>query len=350
MITTIEGRVIMKKIFISQITDFLTEEISEEFYLKDISLEFTKDTGISFYKLLLEDKSGRMEGRIWENNMDEDYMKFKGCVVKVYGEAIKFNGQLDFICWKMECLTEYKSSDFTPGLTDNEKEHYFKALQKQMNLIKNKGLKELLSLVFEKYGEIFCNVPANLNSHGCYNGGLLVQTVSVTSIAIQIMRSHKIYAYQTELKMLFNEDIMIAGSLLLNIGGIRVYTPFPQAEKISEYSLLTRSSLSLQIIDECFTGLTTFVSLEEKNMLCHIIQSAQPRENIKPMTREAIIVNMANTTYMRLSAMEFQLNRLEDRRGAIFVSDMNNYIYIPNTYTEGGILHDPAKLYQPGHN
>lgn len=337
----------MKKIFVSQITEHLSQELVEEFYLKDIYLDFTKDNRIPYYKLKLQDKSGSIVGRIWDNNMEDDYLKLKGKVVMIYGEAILFSNHTEIICWKMEAVTEYYSTDFIQGITEAEKEEYINSLFKQKRLVKTKNLSQLLDIVFEKHLPKLSEVPASLNSSGNYNGGLLVQTVSVTSMALQIMRSQKLYAYHPNLKLPFQEDILVAGALLSGLGTINLYSPFPEAYKISEYTLLSKSALSIQIIEECTSKMTDFLSVEEKNLLYHIIQTAPLNESIKPMTREALIVHMAYSTYVRLASHEFYLSKNQDMYGAVYVPDMNNYIYLTKNQKNGGTSHEPIEFYKP---
>ena len=64
----------MKKIYVSQITEHFAKEIAEEFLLKDIRLEYTKDSVIPYLQLKLEDKSGTLFGRIWEHNIEDEWL------------------------------------------------------------------------------------------------------------------------------------------------------------------------------------------------------------------------------------------------------------------------------------
>lgn len=337
----------MKQLYISQLNEHLGEELTEEFYLKSIVLEYSKDKGIPYLYLKLQDKTGSLTGRVWENNIEDDYFNLKGKIIKIFGEVfLNSNQQPEFIGWKIEPVTEYEISRFINGLSKEETEQYLHLLEKQMNLIGHIGFHELTDLVLKGEKEKLSEIPASLYQAGAYNGSLLVQTVSVTSIAIQIMRSQKIYAYHPDLKIHYQEDLLIAGSLLFGIGITNLYSPFPEAEKINEYALLPKDTLSLQIIESYTKEMKCFLSIEDKNLLYHMVQSAYKGEHQKPMIREAIILNMAYTTYLRITSQEFFLTENQQKSGAVFISKLNSYLYLPKDDIKGGIDHGTTKKYQ----
>lgn len=333
----------MKKIYISQLSEHLAEEISEDFYLKNVSLKYTKDSGIPYLYLKLQDKTGSIQGRIWENNIDDQYLALKGKMVKVHGEVLKSSsGTLEFVCWKMEPLTEYDINSFVNGLNEIETQKYLKALDKQILLVKHDIFKELLDLVFTGTRTSLAEAPASLYDVGSYNGGLLVQTVSVTSIAIQIMRSQTIYAYHPALKISYQEDLLITGALLFGIGTIHLYSPFPEAEKIGEFALLPKETLSIQIIEDYSRQMKQYLSVEDKNQLYHIIQNAYKGEKHKAMNREALIVSMAYALYLRISKIEYYLTENQQKSGAVYIPQLSNYLYFPKRETDGGSNNEPT--------
>ncbi|MDD3361816.1 MAG: hypothetical protein PHW34_09115 [Hespellia sp.] len=324
----------MKQIYVTQLIEHLAEEMEETFYLKYIYENFTKETGTPYFFLKLQDKSGSIIGRIWDNNMNSDYVTFKGKVVKVYGEVLYDPMQkLEFIISRMEIITEYNISDYVTGLSPTETQHYREALYKQINLVKHANYKDLLYQTLDSIMPRLCEAPASITNTGCFNGGLLVQIVSVTSIAIQLLRSQKIYAYHPDLKISYNEDLLITGAVLFGIGIINLYSPFPEAEKIHEYSLVPKPLLSIQIIEETVFKENLFLSVEEKNMLYHAIYCAFDK-SLKPMNRESLILQMAYSSYIQICGLEAHLTEHQQERGAIYVPKLKNFLYMPKE--EGG--------------
>ena len=326
----------MKKIYVSQITEHFAKEIAEEFLLKDIRLEYTKDSVIPYLQLKLEDKSGTLFGRIWEHNIEDEYLSYKGKVVKAYGEVTLNSSSPEFICFRMELVADAEMSCFIKGITEEETEKYLITLKKQMSLVKNEGLHELLTEVFNGEMNRFKEAPASLNLSGSYNGGLLVQTVSVTSMALQLMRSHKLYSYQPDLKIELDEELLICGALLFGIGVSHLFTPYPKAERVGEYSLIPKEVLSIQIIEKYVSKMQTFVSIEKKNLIYHMIQTVYERDTAGIMTREALLLNMAYHAYKRLSDQECLLTKIQDKTGPVYIQNKNHYLYVTKQEIKGG--------------
>lgn len=304
--------------------------------MKDIKLEYTKSSVIPFLKMRLEDKSGVLFGRIWENNIEDEYMTYKGKVVRVYGE-VTINATIpEFICYRMELVPDAEMSCFTKGLSEEETDHYMTILKKQIAIVKNKGLRELLDNIFQSELAKFKESPAALSLSGSYNGGLLVQTVSVTSMALQLMRSHKLYSYQPELRVELNEDILVCGSLLFGIGVSKLFTPYPQAERVGEYALVPKEVLSIQLIEHYALKNKGFISVETKHLIYHMIQNVYEKDISSIMTREALVLNMAYRTYKNLSDQEYQLSQIQDKIGPVYIQNKNHYLYVSKKETKGG--------------
>lgn len=336
----------MKNIYVSHLIDHLAEEISDEFYLKDIQLCQTKESAIPYLTLNLQDKTGIVCGILWDNNIEEQYFSLKGKIVKVYGEVLMEGNQVRYICRKMEPVTDYEIGCFINGLNREEAEHYLYVLNKQANLVKHPAFRELLNLIISGQKHKLIEAPASLLDTGNYNGAILVQSVSVTSIAIQIMRSQQLYAYHPDLKIPYNEDLLITASILLGIGAANLYSPFPEAQKIGEYTLLTKDIVTLQLIEQYSSKLESFLSIEDKNLLYHLIQSAYRKDNVRPMNREALILQTAYTAYQRITNLEHYLAENQLKTGPVYVSKLNSYIYLKRDNTKGGKPNDTSGINQ----
>ena len=59
-----------------------------------------------------------------------------------------------------------------------------------------------------------------------------------------------------------------------------------------------------------------------------MVQSAYKGEYQKPMIREAIILNLAYTAYLRISSQEFFLTENQQKSGTVFIPKLNHYIYL----------------------
>lgn len=320
----------MKQLYTSQITEYLAEEIVDDFYVRDITLCHTKESGTPYLSLKLEDKKGCLKGRIWENNIAETYFNLKGKIATVHGELLMdHNQEPELIIWKLHPTTEYDIHDFVKGLSPEEIERYVTTLYKQINLVKHAGYKELLTRVFEQIHTRFINAPASLSHIGNYNGGLLVQTVCVTSIALQIVRSQRIFSYHSVNYPDYQDDLLVTGSLLFATGIINLFTPFPEAVRICEATLVHKPLLTIQLITDILPEMKEFLSAEELNLVFHMIQTAYNGQQAKAMNREALVLNLAYQTYLKISTMESFYETNHDGNGVLFDPDSKNYLYFP---------------------
>lgn len=337
----------MKKIYISQISDYITESIEEDFYLKTIHLCHTKETGTPYLFMELEDKSGKIEGRIWENNIDNDYVQLKGKIVKVNGEILfNDNNKAELICWKIEPVTEYDIHQFIKGLSPEEEQHYINTLQKLIELVSHSGYRELLNCTFNALGSRFYKSPLSLKYSGSYNGALLVQTVAVTSIALQMMRSQKMFGYTPNMNIEYRQDLLITGSLLCDIGVANLYTPFPDAQLVSESVLVPPSALTMQQIYKILPDITNFLSEEEKNLLIHMIQVVREDTRKRPMFREALILSIAYNAYNKIRMLDYHLQENQNEYGAIYDTSLKNYLYIAKELKEEDIQNGREEIYK----
>lgn len=323
-------------------------EIEETFLLKKISLEKTQNN-IPYASLLLEDKTGSLCGIIWDENIREEYFDLENKIVTLCGELCTNtkNNKYELVCWKMEPTSSYQYDDYVKGLDENQSKRYTQSLRKQIHLVKHKAYRELLEVFFQKNLHNYTELPANLSSFGVYNGGLLVQTVSVTSMAIQLMRSHKLYAYQPNHEFHFNEDLLITAALLMGAGMCHLYTPFPEAVVVGEYSLISKDLLSIQTVEECMTEISNYISAEEKYLLFHTIQAAYQRDKHATMTREAILLQTAFQTYTKLDEFESIMEENLDKTGIIYIPDKRQRIYMRKNEVEGGADNATKTFYKP---
>lgn len=306
----------------------MAEEIKEDFYIREVKLQHTKDSGTPYLYLRLEDKQGCLNGRIWENNIEENYFNFKGKIATVYGELLLDpSGKPELIIWKIETTTEYDIHDFVKGLSPEEVKRYMATLHKQIELVKHTGYKELLTRIYDKISTRFQTAPASLTHTGNYNGGLLVQTVCVTSIALQIVRSQRLFSYHPAHYNSYPDDLLITGSLLFGTGLINLYTPFPEAAKISEVALVQKPLLTIQLIIDILPDMTEFLSTEDLNLIYHLIQTAYGGQRPKAMNLEALVLNLAYQTYLKISTMECFFESNQDKCGIVFDPDTKNYLY-----------------------
>ncbi|HBT19912.1 MAG TPA: metal-dependent phosphohydrolase [Peptococcaceae bacterium] len=166
--------------------------------------------GQFYLKLILKDKSGTIEGRIWDNALYYDLQFEIDDIVFVKGTVCKYNG-LQITVHEIErvSIEEVEISDFIPT-AEFDIDTMWEKLVQFINKIENPYINELLNKLFDNaFKGKFCAAPGGKKIHHAYRGGLLEHTVEVASIAENLTHIFPDF---------LNKDLLIAGALLHDIG------------------------------------------------------------------------------------------------------------------------------------
>lgn len=295
----------MKSIYLSQINNYVASMIEDEFYVLSLSKSTTTDSGIPYCTLTLADKTGSINARVWDQHMQQISENILHTVARVQAEVFANNdGSVELVISRINETECHHMEDFINTLDEQLKNKYYDALQKMGEQVSNSAYKQLLSNLLDKNECYIKDSPLSIHEPGNYNGAVLVQIVSVTSIAIQIYRSHKSLSYPFNCKGIdINADLIIIGSILATIGDINHYSAFPCSTPNESASLITNELQSIQLLEECLKEEPIILSSVEKNHLYNIIHTVLNKAAI-PTLREAAIIRSAYEIFKTLISMD----------------------------------------------
>src|SRR5699024_2285682 len=139
--------------------------------------------GKPYDNLILQDKTGTLDGKVWDPNSsgiaDYDEMDF----IEVYGEIISYNNalQLNIKQIRKAYEDEYNPADYMPS-TEKDPEAMYQELLSYGRQVKNSYLRKIIEYYFENDPEFikkFKNHSAAKTVHHGLAGGLLEHTLSV---------------------------------------------------------------------------------------------------------------------------------------------------------------------------
>lgn len=309
----------MKTIYVSQIDDYLGNAIEEDFYLKSISSSMTTKSNIPYYILSLYDKTGEIIGRIWDKNMDPSIENLVNTIVHIEGEILKNSrGETEVVISHIDSADNYLIDDFLQSIPIDLQNKYYDALLRMVQQIDNPMYKILIEKIIDRYSLLLKDAPLSPCSVGNYNGAVLVQLVSITSISVQILRSHNTLSYPKYDEMCkLNEDLVITGSILSSIGDIKIYTPFPGARKCQQAYLLGSEDFCIQILEESIYKDNLYFSEYERSVLYNIIHTVH-NNTLCPRIREAAIIQSAREIYTSLSNMDMIYHKKAKSQGSFY--------------------------------
>lgn len=292
----------MKKLFIKDIKDYLEREISELFYVKEVT--YSLRDGTKWQDLHLMDVSGFLIGKCWSENMKEEYLSYEGKIVRVFGRVELYRDVYGIRVVDVKPVSdkEYSLDDFQLRLSGEAVEQLWTRMDELVSTVTDKRYQALLQAVFTvNRKKLFENLPGDCRNHHVFTGGWLRHTVEVAEIALFLSDLCK--GSPVEL-IPVNRDLLITGSLLFDVGRINSFTQRLVPSNNVRGNLVGYVQDSLIFISCTNNTLPDYAKVSDLTQLLHIISSAHLQSDKKPMIKEALIINSANIAAINYAAYD----------------------------------------------
>ena len=318
-----------KKLYVTDLPLYFTRQIEELFFVRDLAL---KKSAVQkeYLDLYLQDKTGTVSGIMWEEYIKKELLYCKGHVALIKGMVVQNQKeQYEILVTSIEPMEDYDQGAFVNGLTEADTKKYLGYLHNYIENVKSEGYRTLLQYVFSKDEAVFAVLPATLKNHHSYNGGLLVHTVTVTSLVRYMSRTLFAYNFHPSYEIPYNSSLLVTAGLLHVIGVLKMITPFPELGRDNVSILLSQHEHTNSYMQEAFQAIDSdILSGEERTLLLHTIGCVYESTERKPMLREALLLREAYHLLINVSNMEYFMNCHDSEKGSIFDKQMNNYLYL----------------------
>lgn len=253
--------------------------------------------GKPYETVILQDKTGTLEGKIWDPGSagidDFDSLDY----IEVHGEVTSFNGQLQVNIKRVRRCREgeYDPSQYLPMSKKNIDEMYNQLL-KLIDSLEDIYVKQLLRDFFvndEKFAKAFRSSSAAKSVHHGFVGGLLEHTLSVT----------KLCDYYCATYPILKRDLLLTVAMLHDIGKTKELSLFPENDFTDDGQLLGHIVMGYEMIAEKIAQIDGFpkvLASEIKHcILAHHgeFEFGSPK---KPAIIEATALNLADNTDAKL--------------------------------------------------
>ena len=290
------------KTYINKIEE--NDQVDSHFLIREKSHGITKN-GKAYLKLILVDRSGEMEGRIW-TSVDLLSGSFeKDDFVQVKGKAVSFQDHLQLNITHIERVEEAELllSDFFP-MTEKDIDAMFLTLMEIGQQIKDPYLNQLLCLFWEdkSFVEKFKMAPASTRLHHTHIGGLLEHTLSLTQLVV------KNAAHYSGL----NLDLLITASMLHDLGKVDELSYHRSFDYSDEGRLLGHIILGMERLENKIRQLPNFpkdLALQLKHLLVSHHGQYQWGSPRKPMTLEAIMLHYLDNLDAKIQGVQQYLKK-----------------------------------------
>ncbi|NLI12631.1 MAG: HD domain-containing protein [Peptococcaceae bacterium] len=253
----------MAEVFIEQLIP--GQAVNSIFVLKAKKLLPLRNGTGHYLAVVLGDRTGQMEGRVWES-IDEIYQSCRvGDIVFVQGQVSEYNGTVQIQISAMSVCREGETNPgrFIPS-SKLDRDAAGKKLDSVIESMHNTHLKNLLSLIFSDndFLNALLTSPAAKRNHHAAIGGLMEHTLGIVSAAEQIA---PVYPK-------IDRDLLVAGALLHDIGKVEEYSLGTDIDFTDEGRLLGHIVLGARLLDKYISGLPEFPE-ELRLKLLHMIVS-----------------------------------------------------------------------------
>lgn len=274
------------------------ELVREIFLCKQVQTLKAK-TGKSYMSLLLQDKTGMIDGKVWELGSGISHFEAMDYIM-IDAQVTSYQGanQLNIRRIRKADEGEYDVSDYMPCSRKNIDE-MFKELLGLIASVKESHLKALLESFFvndKTFADNFKKHSAAKSVHHNFIGGLLEHTLGVAKLCDHLAANYEV----------LNRDLLVTAAIFHDIGKTTELSGFPENDYTDNGNLLGHIYIGTEMlgrrIDE-IGGFPKNLAGELKHcILAHHgeLEFGSPK---KPALVEALALSMADNLDAKLEAM-----------------------------------------------
>lgn len=289
------------------------QELKEGSAVKDVYLckqknAATTKNGKEYYNVILQDKTGTVDAKVWEPNSfgiadfeAHDY-------VFINGDVTSFNGALQVNIKQARVADEgdYDPKDYFPVSSKNVDE-MFAELIGIIGTIQNPSLKALLEAFFVKDADFikaFKQSTAAKTVHHGFIGGLLEHTLSVTKLCDYYCKTYPV----------LKRDLLLTAAICHDIGKVREISLFPENDYTDEGNLVGHIVMGSEMVTDKMREIPGFPKTLGNELKHCIVAHHGKLEFGSPKTpalMEAVALNYADDTDAKLEMFTELVNRTD---------------------------------------
>jgi 3'-5' exoribonuclease len=290
----------MKDIYIADLAKFDEGKLFDGYFLVLSKQQRSTKTNKPYLNLILGDKTGQLEGRIWEPGDPRIAKDFdRGDIVKARGSASRFDDRLQMKIDQLRLAqpSEVDKTDLLPSTTCDVAE-LWRQLQGFAQTLTNPDLKRLIAALLDDpaLAQAFREAPAAKQLHHAWLGGLLEHVVSLCTLADRIAPHYP----------MLDRDLLLTGVILHDIGKIRELSWDIGFEYTIEGMLLGHIQIGTALAERAIDSLPNFPP-KLKTVVLHMILSHHGKLEFGspklPMIPEALVLNFLDDLDAKMQAV-----------------------------------------------
>ncbi len=256
--------------------------------------------GKPYDNLLLQDKTGTLDGKVWDPNSqgiaDYDEKDF----IEVYGEVISYNNNLQLNIKQIRKASEgeFDLADYMPS-SEKSVDGMYEELLSYIRQISNNYLRSVVEFYFmkdEEFIKAFKEHSAAKTVHHGFAGGLLEHTLSVLRLC----------EYFADTYSILNKDLLLASAICHDIGKTKELSPFPDNDYTDDGQLLGHIIIGVEMVSEAVRSIPDFpekLASELKHCIIAHHGELEYGSPKKPALAEAFALNLADNADAKMQTL-----------------------------------------------
>jgi 3'-5' exoribonuclease len=256
--------------------------------------------GSSYLTLKLLDRSGEIEGRVWDRADDLGRGFEKNDFVRVRGQATIYQGKLQIRVQDVIRVDETKiaAEDFLPK-SASDPQIMLEELQAILRGIKNPHLLALAEACFadDELMRLLKRAPGAKTIHHPYLSGLLEHTLSLLKLIQKVVENYRG----------IDVDLLLTGGFLHDIGKVYEFSFERAIDYTDEGQLLGHLVMEVELVDKKIAGVPEFpleLAMLVKHMLVSHHGAYEYGSPKLPQTLEAVILHSLDDLDGKIQAIQ----------------------------------------------
>ncbi|MCR8849600.1 3'-5' exoribonuclease YhaM [Rossellomorea sp. SC111] len=308
----------------SGITQFSVGETIDLPLLIKQMIKGTTNTGKPFLTLILQDKSGDMEAKLWDASEQDEKAYQPETIVRVVGDIHSYRGKNQLKIKQIRPASPadgFAISDFLETAPVSIDEMTSKITQYIFEM-RNPNIQRITRHLIKKYQKPFLEYPAATKNHHEFVSGLAYHVVSMLDLSKAI----------AGLYPSLDSDLLYAGVILHDLGKVIELSGPTSTTYTIEGNLIGHISIMVNEIGKAADELG--IEGEEVMILQHLVLShhgkAEWGSPKPPLIREAEILHYIDNVDAKMNMLDRALERVK-----------------PGEYTERVFALDNRSFYKP---
>ncbi len=292
---------------ITRIKNFKRNTRIQGFFLvREKHLRSTR-TNKPYLQLILQDNSGSIEAKVWEDVPAFEKSFDEGDAVVIKGRVSEYAERLQLEIEDIGKASPEKHADYGFDLaklipaSKHNVSQMWQALGKIIRQMDNPHLKTLVSSIYKEKAELIKNHPASMRLHHAWLGGYLEHVLSMAKIGVELGRHYGV-----------DQSLLLTGIMLHDIGKLEELNSaqkpgYTDAGKLLGHIILGRD-LTRSAIAE-IDGFPAALQLKVEHMILSHQGKYEWQSPKQPKFKEALLLHHIDALDARMNMMDVAMDQ-----------------------------------------